>query len=66
METDTITELRKLLADINPIEVKSHLEDGTTISWLTSWRAATERVIESERQEVMSDREHQHDTTQET
>lgn len=38
MEKKILTEMEGLLADINPVEIASHLFDGTLLSWLSSWK----------------------------
>lgn len=38
MEQKMLEELEGLLADINPVEIVSHILDGTLLSWLSSWK----------------------------
>ncbi len=38
MEEKMLTELEGLLADINPVEIVSHILDGTLLSWLSAWK----------------------------
>ena len=36
---------KKMLEDINPNEIVSHILDGTLLSWLTSWRMKTGMLV---------------------
>lgn len=38
MKNDNITRLNELIADLNSIEIMSHVEDGTLKEWLESLR----------------------------
>ena len=38
MERKMLEELDGLLCDINPMEIVSHILDGTLLSWLSSWK----------------------------
>lgn len=38
MEQKMLEELQGLLYDINPVEIVSHILDGTLLSWLSSWK----------------------------
>lgn len=38
MEQKMLEELQGLLDDINPVEIVSHILDGTLLSWLSSWK----------------------------
>lgn len=38
MEKKILAEMDGLLADINRVEIISHLLDGTLLSWLSSWK----------------------------
>lgn len=38
MEQKMLEELQGLLADINPVEIVSHILDGTLLSWLCEWK----------------------------
>lgn len=38
VEKKILTEMEGLLADINRVEIVSHLVDGTLFSWLNGWK----------------------------
>lgn len=38
MEQKMLEELEGLIANINPVEIVSHILDGTLLSWLSSWK----------------------------
>lgn len=38
MEMKMLTELAGMLEDINPVEITSHILDGTLMSWLADWK----------------------------
>lgn len=45
MEKKRLEELQGLLEDINPNEIVSHIQDGTLLSWLASWRMKTGMLV---------------------
>ena len=38
-------ELSGMLEDINPVEITSHILDGTLMSWLASWKMKSQMLV---------------------
>lgn len=45
MEMKMLTELSGMLEDINPVEITSHILDGTRMSWLASWKMKSQMLV---------------------
>lgn len=45
MEMKMLTELAGMLEDINPVEITSHILDGTLMSWLASWKMKSQMLV---------------------
>nr|DAI42339.1 MAG TPA: hypothetical protein [Caudoviricetes sp.] len=45
MEMKMLTELSGMLEDINPVEITSHILDGTLMSWLASWKMKSQMLV---------------------
>lgn len=45
MEQKRLEELQGLLADINPVEIVSHILDGTLLSWLSTWKTQAGMLV---------------------
>lgn len=45
MEMKILTELSGMLEDINPVEITSHILDGTLMSWLASWKMKSQMLV---------------------
>lgn len=45
MEMKMLTELSSMLEDINPVEITSHILDGTLMSWLASWKMKSQMLV---------------------
>lgn len=60
MEMKMLTELSGMLEDINPVEITSHILDGTLMSWLSSWKMKSQMLVafllESNRANAQNDR----------
>lgn len=40
-----VKELEEFIYDVNPVEIASHIADGTLEQWCNSWRHAAEKVL---------------------
>ena len=40
-----LTELSGMIEDINPVEITSHILDGTLMSWLASWKMKSQMLV---------------------
>lgn len=40
-----LTELSGMLEDINPVEITSHILDGTLLSWLENWKMQSQMLV---------------------
>jgi hypothetical protein len=45
MEMKMLTELEGMLEDINPVEITSHILDGTLMPWLASWKMKSRMLV---------------------
>lgn len=45
MEMKMLTELLGMIEDINPVEITSHILDGTLMSWLASWKMKSQMLV---------------------
>lgn len=45
MEMKMLTELAGMLEDINPVEITSHILDGTLMSWLAGWKMKSQMLV---------------------
>lgn len=45
MEMKILTELSGMLEDINPVEITSHILDGTLLPWLASWKMKSQMLV---------------------
>ena len=45
MEMKMLTELLGMIEDINPMEITSHILDGTLMSWLASWKMKSQMLV---------------------
>lgn len=45
MEMKMLIELSGMLEDINPVEITSHILDGTLMSWLASWKMKSQMLV---------------------
>lgn len=45
MEMKMLTELSGMLEGINPVEITSHILDGTLMSWLASWKMKSQMLV---------------------
>lgn len=45
MEMKMLTELSGMLEDINPVEITSHILDGTLMSWLAGWKMKSQMLV---------------------
>lgn len=45
MEMKMLTELSGMIEDINPVEITSHILDGTLMSWLASWKMKSQMLV---------------------
>ena len=59
MEMKMLIELSGMLEDINPVEITSHILDGTLMSWLASWKMKSQMLgaflLESNRANAQND-----------
>lgn len=59
MEMKILTELAGMIEDINPVEITSHILDGTLMSWLASWKMKSQMsvafLLESNRANAQND-----------
>lgn len=45
MEMKMLTELSGMIEDINPVEITSHILDGTLMSWFASWKMKSQMLV---------------------